>query len=500
MALCLQNQGPSHASLVHFSAPSQETSGCSGILGNDSIVSEENDIYNAVRGSTTTEDEAQMLSATMLDNHLAANMAMFTPLAPTLALHQPLRADRRLELLSEQQNDSTLRRSHSRSSGRKAFSLNDVDDNSRVPLWPESLMSPVQPVFPKDPPPARSPTPPGLPSFGTQEAVCYSAQFLAGYTSRDGQGRRRTQISANARAQGHDRNGNRTASYGQSLRRLFHLPSSSTTAYPPSERDIRGIGRAENGTAVLGRFPHRQSGHGVNTARQLEDHPFHRMNLPIAECEDVGTDTTTPVQRRQSEQLCTDTKDAPSFPEPVRQPSNRLSRVNTLHSRSDIPQPTPRPTATTYPETPASTITTCALPADRPHQGQSSQVQVQLPVTAQAGHGWRNPLELGAGSGSVCYMPALQLSPNAPANSLPEESPDRPTTTNSWTSSLKTAYSYFFCCLEDEPDRDSPVLELRSSHSTDTYATARSWDGENNDNGNETSPSAAETDNRDAPG
>jgi hypothetical protein len=124
----------------------------------------------------------------------------------------------------------------------------------------------VTPVQPRYPPPERPPTPPGLPSFGTPEAMRYSARFMA----RDNN----TRLGRHAGYADE-----RTSSYSDSLRRFFGLsPSASRT----SGLSVVGIGRAEDGTLVQGRFPYRQSGHGMSVARQLNEHPFHERFLPVA--------------------------------------------------------------------------------------------------------------------------------------------------------------------------------------------------------------------------
>ncbi|OQD87536.1 hypothetical protein PENANT_c005G00777 [Penicillium antarcticum] len=164
-------------------------------------------------------------------------------------------------------NESTTQRaSTSRRSHRKAVSLGANDNHSHRPRWPANMGVAVAPAQPRYPPPERSPTPPGLPSFGTPEAMCYSARFMA-----------RENSPRLGRDAGYG--DERTSSYIDSLRRFFGLS-------PPTSRinqhSVVGIGRAEDGTLVQGRFPYRQSGHGMNVARQLNEHPFHERFLPVA--------------------------------------------------------------------------------------------------------------------------------------------------------------------------------------------------------------------------
>ncbi|KAJ6004525.1 hypothetical protein N7522_006170 [Penicillium canescens] len=163
-------------------------------------------------------------------------------------------------------NGSTIKPTTSHRSLRTAVSLGANDDNSHRPRWPANMGAAVTPVQPRYPPPERTPTPPGLPSFGTPEAMRYSARFMA----RDNN----TRLSRHA---GHA--DERTSPYIDCLRRFFGLSSSASRI---SGLSVVGIGRAEDGTLVQGRFPYRQSGHGMSVARQLNEHPFHERFLPVA--------------------------------------------------------------------------------------------------------------------------------------------------------------------------------------------------------------------------
>lgn len=158
---------------------------------------------------------------------------------------------------------------------QRAMSLDAVDGNRPHPRWPGNLGSAVATVQPAYPPQERQPTPPGLPSFNTPEAVYCSAQFLVG---QNGVRHPRNTLG----------DGQRTNSYGDTFRRFLGL--SPSTQPRQSGWSAVGIGRAEDGTVVHGRFPYRHSGHGINLARQLPDHPFHQNNLPMAE-PDTGEST-----------------------------------------------------------------------------------------------------------------------------------------------------------------------------------------------------------------
>lgn len=165
----------------------------------------------------------------------------------------------------------------------RVISFSEADSGTKRPRWVLNFISPVQPFLPKYPPPERSPTPPGLPTFGTPEAINYATQFDVQSSLPNGPTTTGTASSRRG-----------TESYSHMLRRVFGLSSSSSssssnTPHPTSQTDRRHgcvVARAEDGTAVLGRFPYRASGHGTNLNRNLEDHPFHQGQSGIASLDD----------------------------------------------------------------------------------------------------------------------------------------------------------------------------------------------------------------------
>lgn len=258
--------------------------------------SSESGIYNAIRvaspewGSTRVSGAAYNMGSIMEDG-LAANIAMFIPPASLdgqqslehLSPKERRQVDTvwwRNQMLSEQSShqipplgvgpftETILATATTRRLHQKALSLDT--GNHHVPRWPTNLGAAVSTVRPQFPPPERQPTPPGLPSFNTPEAVLCSAQFLVGE-------------EGTRRSRGIQGEGQQTLSYGDALLRFFGLSPSTATA--SGGLLVTGIGRAEDGTTVQGRFPYRQSGHGINLNRQLNDHPFHQTNLPFAEHE-----------------------------------------------------------------------------------------------------------------------------------------------------------------------------------------------------------------------
>ncbi|CAG8171235.1 unnamed protein product [Penicillium nalgiovense] len=269
----------------------------------ESVLSDERSIYNAIRVTTPNESIPRFYASLLHENPvheqgLAVNMAKFVP-TDSQDDHTPIDVPARrgtrqrmigklgnhTKLLSDQcwqathRSRPTLSRTISvpephRTLHRKAVSLGD--DSIRRPRWPGSLGPAVTTVQPRYPPPERTPTPPGLPSFSTSEAMSISQRFMIPDNS----------ARSHANLQGGGPAGQRGGLYSDTLRRLFGLPSSASHA---SGISVNGIGRAEDGTLVQGRFPHRQSGHGMHVGRPLHDHPFHQRNLPIAHLETADT-------------------------------------------------------------------------------------------------------------------------------------------------------------------------------------------------------------------
>lgn len=258
----------------------------------ESVYSDERFIFNAIRVPTPTDDSAPQ-ACVALEEGLATNMAMFispgssTESSPHRGRHRQ-RGNWRNQAFSEQGiprlhhlGSSPLNETVSADGDtpphRKALSLDAHDREGLAPRWPGNVGPAIAPAQPPYPPPQRMPTPPGLPSFNTAAALHYSAQFLA-----PGNGARSSSSSPTRDVYA---GSPRAISYSEALRRFFGVTPSLERESPTPA----GIGRAEDGTIVQGRFPYRQSGHGTSLIRQLEDHPFHRSNLPVAEAEGEST-------------------------------------------------------------------------------------------------------------------------------------------------------------------------------------------------------------------
>ncbi|CAG7920994.1 unnamed protein product [Penicillium olsonii] len=248
-----------------------------------SAQSDEASIFDAIRVVTPTPDKQSLRFYASLnqashvhERGLAVNLARFVPTDPQASfVVSDLPTQRQIsgsnqgdhrKILSDQNwhaprprkpgpGPASLRAP--RYLHRKAVSLGGTD-NPRGPRWPGPAQPAIVLVQPRYPPPERSPTPPGLPSFGSPEAMRYSARFLMRDTG--------------ARARGNVGPDPQRSSYSEAIRRFFGL---STPTPRVDMRSVTGIGRAEDGTMVQGRFPVRQSGHGTNVVRSLHDHPFH---------------------------------------------------------------------------------------------------------------------------------------------------------------------------------------------------------------------------------
>jgi hypothetical protein len=287
-----QSQRRSLFDLKHLS-PSDDVT-----TDSESILSDEKDIFNAIVVPTRSRDsrgyDTMYQMGSIREEGLAANLAMFIPTSsssssPPLTAHPHGRKKERKKVepvwwrhqaLSEQYSNRPTQTPASLNeipsiaeaiqSHRKAVSLDTGEPNERTTNWPGKPGPAVVPNQPRYPPPERMPTPPGLPSFNTQEAVDVSAQFLTGQSG----GRFYAHRNTAGAEQG-------SASYGTTFRRLLGLPSSVDAR--ANTQSAVGIGRAEDGTTVHGRLPYRQSGHNANMARHIHEHPFHQNTLPISE-------------------------------------------------------------------------------------------------------------------------------------------------------------------------------------------------------------------------
>lgn len=248
----------------------------------------------------------------------------------------------------------------SNSRRRNAFSLNDID--ARIPGQQKKTLherlhrpvpsssssdaieqsipcreptSPVDPVQPTLPPPRRIPTPPGLPSFGSPEAMRYRqpSRFSHGRrsSSQSSQQLPQTRAEGTADARGNSGSG-AFPSRGGSLRRFLL----SWVEPQPAPLVPGVVGRAEDGTLVRARFGTRQSGHGIGAgpgSRGLQAHPFHRRTLPVARINEFAQVDGSPHSSRDEGQL--------SQPEAFAPP--RTVRASSSSSHSSLPYPNVSP-------------------------------------------------------------------------------------------------------------------------------------------------------------
>lgn len=224
------------------------------------------------------------------------------------------------------------------------------------------LAFPQQPAYPL---PHRSPTPPGLPSFGTQAAVeLLMVPHPQATTPNRAQwplnrrSRRLTTAGARLRSSPFDRTWLTVPGLWNLLSGLLPCSSDGLSKSLSRQKLARNVpkisplpagfvARADDGTPVRGRFGGRTSGHGVGAGgapnwRGLEGHPFHHANA----IQDIV---------REIDKACANAESQPTAESPVIRehetlevPSSldgygRSHRVGSLASTSD-PRPVIRPT------------------------------------------------------------------------------------------------------------------------------------------------------------
>lgn len=427
----------------------------------ESIPSDHSSLYDAARASFVLDDEDQTLS------HGAQQDASARPLDSTALSPSHLRSNgppHPLETITEQQSSSTLRRSRSvsqvhenaigsdspskerrRSSFaaadrvrcRKVVSFDDSGSDFGASNWQHGTYSPVFPTEPVYPPPARSPTPPGLPSFGSIEALNYSSRFTI-ESSATSQGRQRQ------RSPGSTEGFFRRRSQGGALRRFLGAlpPSGSSTTLP-----MHAIARADDGTAVRGRFPYRQSGHGVDLTRPLDRHPFHRSHLPVATPMHADSVSRTGESRRSK------SGDSHEGLGP--------SRVQTA-----VPSPS-NPTAERPGTAEPRTVTTTSGVGERPLSSSQYIFEAHVPQ----GYNRVCPPSSNANRNTPAVPPSVGadgLIPTSNPVTLPGASPGMATTdgtsettgdnhrnaTGFWVGAWKNI-SDAFCCVAEEDEEDT---------------------------------------------
>ncbi|KAJ5823257.1 hypothetical protein N7447_005597 [Penicillium robsamsonii] len=441
----------------------------------ESILSDERSIFNAIRVTTPNDSSPRFYASFSHDNPvheqgLAVNLARFVSAdsqddhTPT---NVPARQGRRQRMagklgnhtksLSDQYWQVTHRLgsplgktalipdSH-RPFHRKAVSLGANDSSISRPRWPRSSGPAITTIQPRYPPPERTPTPPGLPSFGTPEAMSYSARFMLPDNG--------ARSSATMQCGG-PTGGQSSSSYGDTLRRFFGWSSSASHAGGIS---VNCIGRADDGTLVQGRFPRRQSGHGMNIGRQLHEHPFHQR-LPIAHYETTDTSHDSYVE-------ATHTKGGLGL-----RPSGRVQPLDTP-SRRHFPFPSnPVPAVVDRAVRPRATAIlslSCNLAgSDRPVDPVESSAQG---TRATGDHLPSNPSRLH----SVFTMAVRGGADEGPHASTPV-CPD----ILSWVKSQTC-----LCCCSDS--QEEPDDSLGATSSRETYVTAQS----------QVSPAGSQSENR----
>ena len=146
------------------------------------------------------------------------------------------------------------------------------------------LAEPQQPSYPR---PERTPTPPGVPSFGSPDAVNFfnqpparsSSWWRIGRPTRPRPSFPDTSVAATALVGNLNSPSSQAARPSGLFRRftLFNIDFSPSpwTTQPRRASLPAGVLRADDGTFVRGRFGGRVSGHGISS-RGLDSHPIQR--------------------------------------------------------------------------------------------------------------------------------------------------------------------------------------------------------------------------------
>lgn len=170
-----------------------------------------------------------------------------------------------------------------------------------------SPLAEPQPPFHR--PPERAPTPPGLPSFGSPEAINYfnrpvtrsASWWRVGRSARPHPPPPNPSAAARALADNLNAPSARPAK-PTGITRYFSLfvnGSQRTSSSQPRRASLpAGVLRAEDGTFVRGRFGGRVSGHGIGS-RGLAGHPLQRVAAVATEGKEAGIGNSLVVPRRR---------------------------------------------------------------------------------------------------------------------------------------------------------------------------------------------------------
>ncbi|EFR03801.1 hypothetical protein MGYG_06800 [Nannizzia gypsea CBS 118893] len=183
---------------------------------------------------------------------------------------------------------------------RHSCSTFSSDGSFEIPRWFNCVVSPAEPTQPIHPPPHRPSTPPGVPSFGSPEALNYDLSSFSRSAPRTGQGSNRSSPQTNRSPAGGERDDDGCGCCGIGFQRAFRETTSYITYQPPERLPPGVLARADDGTLIRGRFGARASGHGIGASACLENHPFHQNHLPIARTKDTDIRLPPPARLRPS--------------------------------------------------------------------------------------------------------------------------------------------------------------------------------------------------------
>ncbi|KAH8428188.1 uncharacterized protein LDX57_005893 [Aspergillus melleus] len=393
---------------------------------------------------------------------------MLLPLTPEQTAHNP--PLHRQDYCQSQEANSCKRHAHLLSDSftpkpppakqarqREVSSLNDICRRPTTPRWSKDLFSPAKPVLPRYPPPVRSPTPPGLPSFGTQDAIGYSAQFPVQSSTVDRQPQLHDRFYRNQNSRRQTAQDTGALSYGERWRRRLGFASISPSNQPTQQ--VCTVARAADGTAVLGRFPYRQSGHGMNAARRLDEHPFHRRTLTMAQCDGVNADDNTIHEDARS------IVGVANLDQRTSVASSADSSIGNHELQNALPRP--RNAVLRPPRKPISMNTFRNVSRRTSYQNSIGQPHAPEVPGEGPGSGLQAHSRTSDPAGGL--LASTQTSTISNVQQLDVGGEDKPVT---WLQQVKTSASCFFCCLRMGNESDTVTDSNTCSH--DTYVTARS--------------------------
>ncbi|KAL4808341.1 hypothetical protein BDV18DRAFT_134765 [Aspergillus unguis] len=235
--------------------------------------------------------------------------------------------------------------------------------------------------------------------------------------------------------------------------------SSSRATRPPTEnRQARTRLFAEDGTAVTGSFPQRQSGHGSSVMKGApNEHPYHQGNLPFAQTDGPGTGPSDVDREVPDQPDVSPTSETDSGESALRWFENALSNTSVYQP------PAPAPTPASDTSNPRQNIP--GGPGTRPSSYQTCRSQA-LGRTSPwwVGRYGRSALD------RCSLLPTYSAIPTDSNETDVRDIQDRET--SFWEALSERVRAVLCCCCQPrEPPPDSGAATNTTTQ--DTYVTAR---------------------------